>query len=84
MKKLLAVAVAAAFAASGFAALAQDKKEVKSAGGAAKAADKSTAVTTGGAKPKRDEKGGIGIKMEHQGKRKTEAQRMEEAKKAKK
>ena len=83
MKKLLAIAIAAAFAASG-AAVAQDKKDVKSAGNSAKAADKS-AVTTGGAKPKKDPKGDANVKIEHQGKRKTEAQRMEEEKaKAKK
>ncbi len=75
MKKIIAIAVATAFAASSFGALAQDKKDVKSGGDAAKTADKN-AVTTGGGKPKRDEKGGAKVpKPKHQGKRKTEEQR---------
>jgi len=77
MKKMLSIAVAAAFAASSFGALAQDKKDVKAAGGGVKSADKSTNVTTGGGKPKEE---GKGKGLEHQGKRKTEAQRMEEQK----
>ena len=78
MKKLLSIAIAAAFAATSFSALAQDKKDVKSGGDVAKSGDKSQNVTTGGSKPKRDEKGGMHVKKpEHQGKRKTEEQRTE-------
>jgi hypothetical protein len=76
MKKILTVVIAAAFAATSFGALAQDKKkedvkakqggEVKSAGGAA--------VTTADKKTK-DNKG-ADIKLpQPEGKRKTETQR---------
>jgi Cu/Ag efflux protein CusF len=78
MKKALAIAIAAAFAAVSFGALAQDKKkedvkakqggEVKSAGGAA--------VTTADKKTK-DNKGAAIPMPENQGKRKDEKQRTE-------
>lgn len=77
MKKLLAIAVSAAFAVTSFGALAQDKKkeEVKAkAGGGVTAADKS-AVTTATGKPKQEAKGGEGPK--NIGKRKGEKERME-------
>lgn len=76
MNKLLPVVVAAAFAASSFGVLAQDKKqEVKSAQGAAVTTPGKAAVTTATGKPKKENKGGALPK--NQGKRKTEAQRME-------
>ena len=76
MKKLLSIAVAAAFAATGFAAIAQDKKgEVKSGAGAVTTPAKG-AVTTGGGKPKEDKKG-VDIKITPEGKRKDEKQRTE-------
>jgi hypothetical protein len=79
MKKLLSVAVAAAFAATGLSALAQDKKgEVKSSAGAVTTPAKG-AVTTGGGKPVQDKKG-VDVKITPEGKRKTEAQRTEKKK----
>ena len=74
MNKLLSVVVAAAFAASSFGALAQDKKkeEVKSAAGAGVTTPAKGAVTTATEKPEREKKG---VKPEFQGKRKDETQR---------
>lgn len=72
MKKLISIAVAAAFAATSLGALAQGNKDVKSGGGVAKSGDKSQTVTTATAKPKDK---GEGKMPEHQGKRKTEKQR---------
>ena len=74
MKKMLSVVVAAAFAASSFGALAQDKKkeEVKSAAGAGVTTPAKGAVTTATEKPERDKKG---VMPKHEGKRKTEEQR---------
>ena len=75
MKKVLSIAVAAAFAAASFGALAQDKKkeevkakqggQLKSAGGAVTTADKKT----------KDNKGADVKLPQPEGKRKTEAQR---------
>ncbi len=78
MKKLLSIAVAAAFAASSFAALAQDKKkeEVKSAQGSNVTTPAKAPVTTATEKPKQDGKGAP-LKIENQGKRKDEKQRTE-------
>jgi TRAP-type C4-dicarboxylate transport system substrate-binding protein len=75
MKKLLSIAVAAAFAASSFGAIAQDKKktDVKSAQGGAVTTPDKGAVTTGTDKVK-DKKGG---ELKNQGKRKNEKQRTE-------
>ena len=75
MKKLLSIAVAAAFAATSLAAVAQDKKkdEVKSAAGSNVTTPGKAPVTTADQKPK-DKKGG---ELKNQGKRKTEAQRTE-------
>ena len=79
MKKLLAIAVSAAFAVSSFGALAQDKKkdEVKSAQGAGVKSQDKGAVTTATGKPENAEKGAMPKNL---GKKKTEAQRMEEQK----
>lgn len=76
MKKLLSIAVAAAFAATSFAALAQDKKkdDVKSAQGGKVTTPGKANVTTGTDKPKSDKKGAE-VKITPDGKRKTEAQR---------
>lgn len=76
MKKILSIAVAAAFAATSFGALAQDKKkeEVKAKQGGAVSSPSGSNVTTGGGKPK-EEKKGTASAPENQGKRKTEAQR---------
>lgn len=77
MKKLLAIAVSAAFAVTSFGVLAQDKKkdEVKAkAGGGVTAADKS-AVTTATDKPKKAT--GDGPAPKNIGKRKDEKERME-------
>jgi Ni/Co efflux regulator RcnB len=82
MKKLLSIAVAAAFAASSFAVVAQDKKaekkkeDVKSASPVKSASG--GAVTTATDKPK-DTKGAALPTPE--GKRKTEAQRTDKNKK---
>ena len=78
MKKILSIAVAAAFAAASFGALAQDKKDVKSAQGGNVATPSGGNVTTGGGKPDEAKKGGKF--PENQGKRKTEAERMEKKK----
>jgi hypothetical protein len=78
MKKLFAIVVSAAFAASSFGALAQDKpkEEVKSKqGGGVTAADKKSAVTTGTDKPKKE--AGKGKTPKNLGKRKDEKERME-------
>jgi hypothetical protein len=75
MKKLISIAIAAAFAATSFGALAQDKKDVKSAQGGGVTTPGKDAVTTGGGKPKKDATGAPMAKPKHQGKRKTEAQR---------
>ena len=74
MKKLLSIVVAAAFAASSFGVLAQDKKkdEVKSAQGAGVTTPGKAAVTTATEKPMKEKKGKM---PKNQGKRKTEAQR---------
>ena len=76
MKKLLAIAVSAAFAVSSFGALAQDKKqEVKSKqGGEVKSAGKD-AVTTATDKPKKE--AGKGPEPKNIGKRKDEKERMD-------
>jgi hypothetical protein len=80
MKKLLSVAIAAAFAASSFGVLAQDKKDVKS-GGSNVTTPAKDSVTTGGGKPKKDASGSASIpKPKHQGKRKNEKERMEQKK----
>jgi Ni/Co efflux regulator RcnB len=81
MKKLLSIAVAAAFAASSLAAVAQDKKkqDVKSAQGTNVTTPGKAPVTTATEKPKNDKKGAVGG-PEFQGKRKTEAERMEKKK----
>lgn len=75
MKKLLSIAVAAAFAATSLAALAQDKKkaEVKSAAGSNVTTPGKAPVTTANDKVK-DKKGG---ELKNQGKRKDEKQRTE-------
>ena len=76
MKKMLSIVVAAAFAASSFGVLAQDKKkdEVKSAQGAGVTTPGKDAVTTATGKPERDKKG---KKPKNEGKRKTEGQRID-------
>lgn len=75
MKKLLSIAVAAAFAATSLAAVAQDKKkaEVKSAAGSNVTTPGKAPVTTADEKVK-DKKGG---ELKNQGKRKDEKQRTE-------
>lgn len=76
MTKIISIAVAAAFAATSFAALAQEKKgEVKSGAGAVTTPAKG-AVTTGGGKPVEAKKG-VDIKITPEGKRKDEKQRTE-------
>jgi len=78
MKKQLSIVIAVAFAASSFAVVAQDKKQdVKSQGTPVTTPGKAP-VTTANQKPKKDT--GKGAMPEHQGKRKTEAQRMEKKK----
>ena len=74
MNKLLSVVVAAAFAASSFGVLAQDKKkeEVKSATGAGVTTPGKAAVTTGTDKPMKEKKGKM---PKNEGKRKTEGER---------
>ena len=76
MKKLLSVVVAAAFAASSFGVLAQDKKkeEVKSAQGSNVKSQDKGAVTTAVGKPEKAEKGAMPKNL---GKKKSEAERME-------
>jgi hypothetical protein len=75
MKKLFAIAVTAAFAASSFSVVAQDKKkdEVKSAAGSNVTTPGKAPVTTADDKVK-DKKGG---ELKNQGKRKDEKQRTE-------
>ena len=77
MKKILSIAVAAAFAATSMVALAQDKKkeEVKAKQGGNVATPSGGNVTTGGGKPAEAKKGGA--LPENQGKRKSEAERMQ-------
>ena len=74
MKKMLSIVVAAAFAASSFGVLAQDKKkeEVKSAAGAGVTTPGKAPVTTGTDKPVKAKKGKM---PKNQGKRKSEAER---------
>ena len=74
MKKILAVVVAAAFAATSFGSLAQDKKkeDVKGAQGEAVKSAGKGAVTTGTDKPKKE---GKGMPLENKGKRKDEKER---------
>ncbi|MBC7803700.1 MAG: hypothetical protein H7Y16_07470 [Candidatus Parcubacteria bacterium] len=80
MKKMLSIAVAAAFAVSSFGVLAQDKKkdEVKSAQGTGVTSANKAAVTTTTGKPERDKKGAPLPGPD--GKRKNEAERTDKKK----